>query len=288
MPLSSNESRCISALCKTLQDLRGGSWRVCAGPTLDDLYPNSPSPEVLVSDGKTVAAVEVTRLTGGSVWNRHLMSWESLKRQLQPSIPGHYVLVPGEDCRLPLTPHKIWTLKGPIEKAAQDIWERSTDRAIVYVPCAAELVLANRNLPGEIICCHDSLWEVLEVAQRGVIGAYTLVDLKLGEHSFLSREGCLRAAEQIADACRRAFNGGTVWAHWEEEWELLLADQDGTGVEVLCSTEGLEVSATVHEDVRRAVRAKRHKFAAGGGLNFMFWYWIARSVRPQSGTLRKH
>lgn len=50
-------------------------------------------------------------------------------------------------------------------------------------------------------------------------------------------------------------------AQWDEEWDLLLIDPDGTGVEILCVTEAFSPEGAVAEDVSRAVGTKHKKFA---------------------------
>ena len=65
MPLSKQESHCIKLACEHLSSKFGGSWTV--ERLLDELYDEEPTPEVIVSNEKNTAAVEVKRLTGDSI-----------------------------------------------------------------------------------------------------------------------------------------------------------------------------------------------------------------------------
>ena len=90
MPLTHQESRCIELASEHLGTLYGGSWRVMDGPPLDDLHPSEPTPEVIVGNGRTTAAIEVKRLTGDSVFQAYKESVLSLHRSLVPSCGGYY------------------------------------------------------------------------------------------------------------------------------------------------------------------------------------------------------
>lgn len=65
MPLSEQELRCVELACRWLHETYGGEWSVT--DNLDDLHPSAPSPEVIVGNGESSAAIEVKRLTGDAV-----------------------------------------------------------------------------------------------------------------------------------------------------------------------------------------------------------------------------
>ena len=258
MPLSEDEERCVLGACRLLTQSRGGTWAIVEGDTLDDLHPNSRSPEVLVSNGRLSAAIEVTELRGGSVWNEHGISWRTLQSVLQPTRPGHFLLVPADDFRLPITKGVVRQLKLEIEAAAQTL-HVDGEVAVVHIPRSATVSLVHPSMQG-ISCCHQSINEVLRVAASMVTGAYMLVDCGQWEHSFSTDAGRSRAARGIAEACRRRLAGEITVAEWDEEWELHLIDGAGSGVEILCATAAVSVSGMVAEDVSRAVNAKHRKF----------------------------
>jgi hypothetical protein len=260
MPLSPDEQRCVLGACRLLARLRGGSWAIVEGATLDDLHPDSKSPEVLVSNGTLSAAIEVTELRGGSVWNEHGVSWRTLQSVLRPRREGHFLLVPSDDFRLPISKAVVRQLKQQIEVAAQSLHEEGAV-AVVRVPRSAVVSLANPTLPGYVYCCHHSMPEVLHAASSQITGAYMLVDCDQWEHTFQTDIGRSLAAQRIANACNRRLAGEITTAEWDEEWALHLMDVNGSGVEILCATAAVSVPGMVAEDVSRAVAAKHRKFA---------------------------
>jgi hypothetical protein len=260
MPLSPDEQRCVLGACRLLARLRGGSWAIVEGATLDDLHPDSKSPEVLVSNGTLSAAIEVTELRGGSVWNEHGVSWRTLQSVLRPRREGHFLLVPSDDFRLPISKAFVRQLKQQIEVAAQSLHDEGAV-AVVRVPRSAEVSLANPTLPGYVFCCHHSMPEVLHAASSQITGAYMLVDCDQWEHTFQTDIGRSQAAQRIANACNRRLDGEITTAEWDEEWALHLMDVNGSGVEILCATAAVSVPGMVAEDVSRAMAAKHRKFA---------------------------
>ena len=261
MPLSNDEQRCVDATCVLLAHQFGGSWRVAEGESLDDLHPNLKSPEVLIANGTLTAAVEVTELRGGSVWNEHGISWRTLQTVLQPNRQGHFLLVPSDDFRLPITKAMVRQLKKQVGVAAETLVGEG-DSTVIRVPRSAVVSLANSSGPGYVYCCHDSLFEVLREASNGIEGTFMLVDCSQGEHSFHTEAGRSAAAERIAEGCRQRLAGEGGRADWDEEWKLYLLDPLGSGVEILSATKAVSVPDMVSEDVTRAVRTKSQKFAA--------------------------
>jgi hypothetical protein len=229
------------------------------GATLDDLHQNSKSPEVLVSNGILSAAIEVTELRGGSVWNKHRVSWRTLQSELQPSREGHFILVPSDDFRLPIPKPVVRQLKQQLEVAAQSLHDQGAV-AVVRVPRSAKVALVNPKQPGHVFCYHDSMPAVLHAASSRITGAYTLVDCDQWEHRFQTENGRDEAVQRIVDACHRRLGGEKTIAEWDEEWALHLTDVSGSGVDILCVTEAVSIPDMVAEDVSRAVAAKHRKF----------------------------
>ena len=60
MPLTEQEERCVTLVCRYLSEHYGGDWSV--KENLDDQDLPEPTPEVIVSNGVKDAAVEVKRL----------------------------------------------------------------------------------------------------------------------------------------------------------------------------------------------------------------------------------
>jgi len=90
MPITAQEARCIDLACSHLAMISSGAWHTMNGPSLDDLYPSEPTPEVIVTNDRATAAIEVKRLTGDSVFQAYLESLFSLRRSLVPSCGGYY------------------------------------------------------------------------------------------------------------------------------------------------------------------------------------------------------
>ncbi len=65
MPLSDQETSCIEVASDHLSSILGGDWIAESYP--DELYPNEPTPEVIVASGSFRAAIEVKHLTGDSM-----------------------------------------------------------------------------------------------------------------------------------------------------------------------------------------------------------------------------
>lgn len=123
MPLTEQESRCIELACGHLAALYGGVWTMVGSPSLDDLYPSEPTPEVLVGNGSLTAAIEVKRLTGDSVFQAYTESIFSLHRSLVPSCGGYYWLNPPVDFRLPMELALRRQVKKEIERIAPTLAE---------------------------------------------------------------------------------------------------------------------------------------------------------------------
>jgi hypothetical protein len=188
MPLKPQEQRCVEAACRLLGQLRGGSWEVRQTP--DDLHPNSKSPDALLSNGSLTAAVEVTRLSGGSAVNEHLRAWDHLFRRLQPSRPGYFQLVVPDGFALPIPKNFIRMLKREIERASTQLKEPG-DLTFVRIPRSVSVSSVNLPDVNRVVCLHafdididGGMIEVLRSASRQVSGYHLILDLRQWGHSF--------------------------------------------------------------------------------------------------------
>ena len=100
MPLSEQERRCVDHTCEFLSSNYGGQWRI--ENCLDEINPSNPSPEAVVTNGDTTAAIEVKRLMGDTIDREYYESLLSNQDYLVPSCGGYYWLSGPVDLRLPL------------------------------------------------------------------------------------------------------------------------------------------------------------------------------------------
>lgn len=129
MPLSKQERRCIDLACRYLGDAVGGDWHLPPGPTLDEQFPNTPTPEAIVTNGRETAAIEVKRLSGDSVMQEYHASLQYLKRDLTPSYGGHYHLFTPDLFTLPMDKKLMRHLKAEIQRVAATM-DRGEKRAV--------------------------------------------------------------------------------------------------------------------------------------------------------------
>lgn len=119
VPLTDEETHCIELTCDYLATRLGGTWRVESN--LDDLFPTDPSPEVIVTNGRATAAIEVKRLTGDLIYQAYFESLLSNQRFLTPSCGGYYSLNPPVDFRLPMDHGLRRRVKKEIERLAPSL-----------------------------------------------------------------------------------------------------------------------------------------------------------------------
>jgi hypothetical protein len=119
MPLSEQEQRSIELTCRDLEKRYGGSWSV--QQCLDDLNLAEPTPEVIVGNGERTAAIEVKRLTGGTIYQEYISSLFSNQNYLVPSCGGSYYIHPAVNLRLPFPAELRRTVKREIERVAQSL-----------------------------------------------------------------------------------------------------------------------------------------------------------------------
>jgi len=231
------------------------------GPALDDLYPSEPTPEVLVGDGRTTAAIEVKRLTGDSVLQAYKESIFSLHRSLVPSCGGYYWLNPPVDFRLPMELALRRQVKKEIERVAPTLAEGESGP--VRIRREGHISLISESGPPHIHCLHHHYGDVLRPPLDRVTGQFFLVDEGL-EHSFVTNEGREAFYDAVAAACQVCLGGAFAPVVWYEEWELTRADNDDgeAGVEVIACTEARDVRASVAECVYTVLEKGRKKFDA--------------------------
>ena len=119
MPLSKQEHHCIKLTCNHLSSILGGNWEIAT--ILDELYPNEPTPEVIVSNGDKSAVIEIKRLTGDAKDRAYKEYTLGNRRYLQPTCGGFYYVSPPDDLRLPLETSLRKHLKQEVERVAQTL-----------------------------------------------------------------------------------------------------------------------------------------------------------------------
>jgi hypothetical protein len=255
MSLSPQEARCVSLACGHLSKLHGGAWDIPEGPTLDQLHPDRPSPETLITNGSLTAAVEVKRLTGDSVLQTYMESIQSLERSLAPSCGGYYTLEPPIDLRLPLHRSLRRQLKVEIERIAPKLGLQ--DSGAILIPRSGHISLITEAGPPHIHCLHGRM--LFGPILDQVSGQFFLVDEGL-QHSFFTDEGRRRFLNIVAERCRARLAGEYGPFQWHEEWQLTKVDAPEPGVFIVCVTEARDMGSSVAECVYRILEKALGKF----------------------------
>jgi hypothetical protein len=266
MPLTPQERHCIALALPLLGQLYGGSWWIPDGPTLDELHESQASPECLVTNGSTSAAIEVKRLTGDSVLQAYREALLSLRRSLIPSCGGYYALNPAIDFRLPIDGWLRRLLKREIERVAPTLAPGGPTGAVL-IPRRAHVAMARENGPGYLSCCHNSTGRLVTEASPLITGTFLLADQEMLEHSFVTDAGVAAFHAALADACRRCVQTGSGDVEWLEEWELWRFKdfpdddpRDRDGVDLICVTEARSVDASVAEALDLMLEKALKKF----------------------------
>lgn len=261
MPLTDQEIRCIDMACSHLAGLYGGIWRITAVP--DEQYPSEPSPDAIVSNDVTTAAIEVKRLTGDAVLQTYKESMLSLNRFLVPSCGGHYTLNPYEDFRLPMEPPFKRHVKHEIERVAPSL--APGESGAIRMPRQAHISLANESGPGYIYCCHNVTGHFVQQVSPRLTGAFFLVDDGQWEHEFVTDEALAAFHDALVSACQTRVEQGKAPVSWVEEWELTRREEDGSGeagVFLICVTDARSVYGSVAEAVDVMLEKAKRKFEA--------------------------
>lgn len=261
MPLTPQEQRCVEHACAFLAGSRGGEWRIADGQSLDDQHQNVPSPEVIVTDGTTTAAVEVKRITGDSTWDSYVQSWLSLRSYLVPRVGGSYSLNPFEDFRYPMSREMMRIVKREIERVApgMSVGERRTIR----IPRQAVVSLIHADGDGYIYCTHNVTGHHVKLLSSRISGAFFLVDSDQWEHEFVTDEAKEDFAQAVIQACQLRLQDGNATALWYEEWGITRLEDDDSPDEVtmLVVTEARDMHGAGRDAVGTRVAAAQPKFA---------------------------
>jgi len=259
MPLTEQEARCVELTCSYLGTLYGGTWPLPDGPSLDDLYPLEPTPEVIVGNGELTAAIEVKRLTGDSIFQAYKESIFSLQRSLVPSCGGYYRLDPPVDFRLPMDLALRREVKKEIERVAAGL--AVGESGPVRIPREGRIALISESGPAHIHCYHAHGGDLLRPLLDRIRGQFFLVDEGL-EHSFVTDEGREAFYDAVARACQVRLGGNVAPVKWEEEWELTKTDSGEDGVWLLTCTPARDTYSSVAESVYTMLEKGQRKFAA--------------------------
>lgn len=185
---------------------------------LDELCDNEPTPEVIVSNEKGTAAIEVKRLTGDLVSQEYTRYHQYCQSFLVPSCGGYYTLTPPNDFHLPMDIKLLKHVKREIEHVAPTL--RARQGGAIRIMRSGRISLAGKSSPPMIYCWHGGpLSDLLSPIQEQISGRFMLVD-EGWEHSFVTQECRLAFQRAVVEACKRRLCGDTTPFSWYEEWEL--------------------------------------------------------------------
>ena len=265
VPLSDEETRCIDLACHYLAAKLGGTWGVESN--LDHLFPTDPSPEVIVTNGRGTAAIEVKRLTGDSIYQAYLESLLSNQRFLMPSCGGYSSLNPPVDFRLPMDVSLRRHVKKEIERVAPTLDPGKS--GVVLVARQGHISLTSESGPPHVMCYHYGPYsELLRPLMERVAGKFMLVDDKGFQHSFFTDEGRAAFHDAVVDAFEKRVKGVASPFTWYEEWKLTRLEDAGEdtrgdrdGVWIIAVTEARDMRESVAECVYTVLDNALRKFA---------------------------
>ncbi len=226
MSLTDQELRCIDLCCQWLDGKVGGKWYLPPdAKELAELYPNIPTPEVIVTNGQLKAAIEVKQLFGGDDQKAYSGALHSLRRRLAPSCGGRYWLGTPSQFELPMAGDLMRHLKAEIERVAPTM--APGDTRPIRMPRKARLVYqGSAGGYGSIYCCHSDISAVTAIDDR-IEGAFFLADQGLPEHEFATPEGLRDFQDRLVEACNRAAEmDSSQTVEWVEAWPLRRMDDD--------------------------------------------------------------
>ena len=213
MPLSGQEQRCIAFACRFLEEHYGDSWSI--QQYLDDLNPNEPTPEVIVSTGEQSAAVEVKRLIGDSTHQQYVASLMSNEKFLVPSCGGSYYVNPAVNFRLPMPNDLRQLVKREIERVAPNL--QPDQKGAIRIPRQRYVSLISESEPSFVSCLHGGPYsDLMSRLMERVMGKFMLIDEGL-EHTFVTQECETAFEEALVLACERRVKGMTNPFSWYEE-----------------------------------------------------------------------
>jgi hypothetical protein len=264
MPLSEQESRCVELACEFLSSAVGGRWAVES--CLDDLNHTEHTPEVVVTNGETTAAIEVKMMAGDLAQRKYRESLYSNERYLVPSCGGYYWLEPPVDLRLPIGMALRRQVKREIERVSPAL--NPGDKGVLRIPRSGHISLMSDRNPAAIFCVHSGpysdLWQPLT---ERLTGRFMLVDDGL-EHSFFTDEGREAFYDTVASACRRRLGGDASTFTWNEEWRITRLEDGGEGddekdgVWIMACTEARSVPDTISECLDGVLKNALRKFTS--------------------------
>ena len=230
----------------------------------DEEHDNLATPEVVVSNGQTTAAIEVKRLSD-PVFQEYVESMFSLERYLVPSCGGYYTLAPPSDFKLPMDRKLRRYVKHEIERVAPTLVPDVP--GVILMPRQGLIALTSSAGPGYVHCLHGGpLSSLMNPLLDRVSGTFMLSDQGLN-HSFFTQRGIDDFHQAVVDAWQRRVAGETAPFKWNEEWQLTrLApeedDEDGVYVVAVSEVRGMAESAAdvvdaVLENVQRKFSARR-------------------------------
>ena len=266
MPLSDQETRCVDLACQYLATTLEGKWTVESN--LDEVYPTDPTPEVVVSNGRATAAIEVKRLTGDSIYQAYLESLLSNQRFLTPSCGGYYSLNPPVDFRLPMDLSLRRHVKKEIARVAPTLEPGKS--GVVRVARQGHISLTSESGPTHVMCYHYGPYsDLLKPLMERVDGKFMLVDDKGFQHSFFTDEGRTAFHDAVVDAFEKRVRGDTTPFTWYEEWQLTRlrddpddAEADRHGDWIIAVTEAQDMRESVAECVHTVLESALRKFVS--------------------------
>lgn len=264
MSLTDQETRCVRLACDFLSAELSKPWRIADGPTLDDLHPNAPSPEVIIeSDDGSQAAIEVKRLTGDAGYRTYKESLLSLNRTLVPTCGGYYYLSPPDDFRLPMDKQLRREIARQIELVAPALKAGESD--VLKVERQGYLVFHENSRLQDAHCLHNTGRRFLRPLNDMISGDLFLIDGGL-EHSFFTQEGIDQFLAVIRVAYDERKFGSRQTLTWYEEWQIIKTKEDDEdredGVWIIAVTEARDVLASVEECLDTVLTSALTKFGA--------------------------
>jgi hypothetical protein len=261
MPLTEQETRCIGYACEFLSTAVGGRWNI--ERCLDGLNGSDPTPEVVVTNGETTAAIEVKRMFGDSAQQEYTQSLRSNERYLAPSCGGYYWIEPPIDLRLPLDDALRRQVKREIERVAPTLQPEGT--GVLRIPRSGIISLSSELNPPLIFCTHSGCSDLFRPLLGRISGRFMLVDEGL-EHSFFTDEGKEAFYLAVTSACKRRLEGDPSPFSWNEEWQINRlrdseeGEEDRDGVWIIACTEARSVPASIEENLEHVLNNALRKF----------------------------
>lgn len=245
MTLSAQEARCVRLACDFLSRRDGTTWGITPGPTLDSLYPNEPSPEVLVSDGRRDAAIEVKELHGSSNLIEHTASTMSLMRTMVPSCGGSYHVMPPSGLHLPIEKALRRRVAREIERVSPSL--SVGESGVLLMPRQGYLVFRAHPSNRDVHCIHNDGRSLLEPLVSVVKGDLYLIDDRDPEHSFVTEQARSAFLSTLQTAYEEGRCSSADMLSWNEEWMIGKDGDDDDEVFFLTVTEAFDVASSVEE-----------------------------------------